>query len=437
MNKFENLTTDNTGRTDNTNSCFIPPLSVSVRDVRGFLSLFNRFSLCVFALLLCAGAAFSQDYGLSLRSLPVLTNNGNFDYTGSAVPWFALPLGEGGDLYLSGGVSAVYADDEWKALPELYRFEIAWRFASGLRLSAGRLSRREALNLVMNGLFDGLALDADLGKNRLSAGLFYTGLLYKKTAYITMNPGDFAAYNDSDAYFASRRLLFSLGWEIPALFGTEAKLDLGIIGQFDLNTPDEQIEGDAKVHSQYFLAGFSLPFLNVFNADLGGLVEMIEDEGGSGFSFALSGSLAWLPPGGANDRLSLGAALSSGARSNTVRAFLPINTIARGKALRPGLSGLALVEGTYALRFFRSLSAEVSAAYFFRTDSYTYKDSALDETSLSPLLGGEIYGSLNWAPVSDIAFTLGGGAFFPQLGKAFASDASPRWRVSLETILSF
>jgi hypothetical protein len=48
-----------------------------------------------------------------------------------------------------------------------------------------------------------------------------------------------------------------------------------------------------------------------------------------------------------------------------------------------------------------------------------------------------MYGGLTWAPVSDIAFTLGGGVFFPQLGNAFAEDASRRWRVSLETILSF
>jgi hypothetical protein len=61
----------------------------------------------------------------------------------------------------------------------------------------------------------------------------------------------------------------------------------------------------------------------------------------------------------------------------------------------------------------------------------------LGTPSHSPLLGGEVYGGLTWAPVSDIAFTLGGGAFFPQWGKAFNADTSPRWRVSLETILSF
>jgi hypothetical protein len=105
--------------------------------------------------------------------------------------------------------------------------------------------------------------------------------------------------------------------------------------------------------------------------------------------------------------------------------------------LRPRVSGLALVEAGYAVRLHNVLSVEAGTAYFFRTDSHTYSDPDLDEDSLSPLLGGEVSGSLTWAPVSDISFTLGGGAFFPQWGKAFASDAAMRWRVSLETILSF
>jgi hypothetical protein len=203
----------------------------------------KKLSLCAMILLLRAGAAFSQDYGLNLRFLPVFTDGdkpyGNFEFTGTAIPWFAAPLGEQGDLYLSGGISAEYADEEWRPIPEVYRFEISYRFGSGPRLEAGRLSYREPLNLVMNGLFDGLALELDLGKTRLSAGAFYTGLLYKKAAHIVMSSGDYDGYYDREVYFASRRLVFSAGWEIPVLFGGEGSLDLGLIGQFDLNDPGE------------------------------------------------------------------------------------------------------------------------------------------------------------------------------------------------------
>jgi hypothetical protein len=425
----------------------------------------KRNFLCLAAVLLCAKAAFSQDYGLSFRSMPVFTNGDpdvNVEYTGTAIPWFAAPLGERGDLYLSGGISAAYADEEWKPIPELYRFEIAYRFGSGLRLEAGRLPYREPVNLVMNGLFDGLALSFDLGKTRLSAEAFYTGLLYKKTAYIVMTPGDFADYQEQDRYFASRRLGFSLGWEIPGVFNTGGAISLGITGQFDLNEPEDQsdqsdtgeaetdtidqadepdrLDEGAKIHSQYAMAKFTLPFLNSFNAEMGillGLLEIEQIDWSQGFCFAVSGGLAWLPPGGMNDRLSLNMALSSGSWNDTVNAFLPISTIAQGKVLRPKLSGLALMEAGYIVRLHQALSADVRAAYFFRTDTRTYDDSGLDGDSLSPLLGGEIHAGLTWAPVSDVSFTLGGGAFFPQLGKAFAADASTRWRVSLETILSF
>jgi hypothetical protein len=277
-----------------------------------------------------------------------------------------------------------------------------------------------------------------MGKTRLSAGALYTGLLYKKAAYILITPGDYDAYHDLDSYFASRRLAFSLGWEIPAIFDTDGTLDLGLVGQFDLNEPEERLAGDAKVHFQYALAGFTLPFWDYFNAELGALVGVIEEGNADTLlCFAASADLVWLPPGALNDRLSLGAALSSGAREGALQAFLPINTIARGKILRPNLSGLALVEAGYTARLHPSLSAELAAAYFFRTDSYTYSDPELDPASLSSLLGGEVYGGLSWGPVSDIAFTLGGGAFFPGSGGAFAADAPLRWRVSLETILSF
>jgi hypothetical protein len=49
---------------------------------------------------------------------------GALGYTGAALPWFAMALGDKADLYLSSGFSAVYADDEWKPLPEIHRFEL-------------------------------------------------------------------------------------------------------------------------------------------------------------------------------------------------------------------------------------------------------------------------------------------------------------------------
>jgi hypothetical protein len=396
-----------------------------------------KLLVSVFFLLLCfpAGSVFAQDFGMTLRSLPVLTNGdepcGDFAFTGTAIPWFAGPLGEQGAFYLSGGISAELEDEEWKPIPEVFRFEVSYRFSPGLRAAAGRLLYSEPLNLVFNGLADGASAVLDLGKNRLSAGAFYTGLLYKKTAYITMSPGDFDSYYDRENYFASRRLVFSLGWENPGFFDTGRGLVIEMIGQFDLN--DE----DYTIHSQYMLACLTWPFLKHVNAELGSLIGIIEEGGSPAFCFAASAGLVWLPPGAAKDRFSFNVIFSSGAWNDRVKAFLPVSTIAQGKVLRPKISGLALAETAYTRRLHSALSAEISAAYFFRTDTAAYADPELDPFSRSPRLGAEVYGGLTLAPVSDISFTLGGGVFIPQTGRAFIPDASLRWRVSLGTILSF
>jgi hypothetical protein len=399
----------------------------------------KTFLLRIATLLFCAGTAFSQDHGLTLRSSPLVYAGGGSprpaDFTGTAVPWFSGPLGEQGDIYFSAGISAESSEGEWKPVFEPYRFGFSYRFDSGPRLEAGRLSYREPLSLVCSGLFDGVALDFDLRGTRLSAGVFYTGLLYKKSAYIVMSPGDYADYYDRDHYFSSRRMLFSLGWGLPVSGG--AGLDLEMIGQVDLNKPDAGLIGDRRVHSQYALAKFTLPFLRYFNAETGAVLGLIEGGRDAGFCFAASADLAWLPPGGGNDRLSLGMAVSSGVWGDGVKAFLPVNTIARGRVLGPRLSGLAVAEGEYSARIHPSLSTQISAAYFLRTDTRTYNDPELDLISLSPLLGGEVYCGFTCAPASDMSVSLGGGAFFPQLGRAFESGASPRGRVSLEVILSF
>jgi hypothetical protein len=100
------------------------------------------------------------------------------------------------------------------------------------------------------------------------------------------------------------------------------------------------------------------------------------------------------------------------------------------------LSGIALAETAYSIRFHRSFSATVSGAYFFRTDKTTYAAPDINAGSDSPLLGGEIYGSLSWAPFSDVLVSLGGGVFLPQTGKVFSDDARIKYRVELTAAVS-
>jgi hypothetical protein len=96
-----------------------------------------------------------------------------------------------------------------------------------------------------------------------------------------------------------------------------------------------------------------------------------------------------------------------------------------------------LVEGTYTARFHRTFSAELCTAYFLRTDDVTFTDQDIKAGSASYLLGGEIYGGATWAPVSDISLTAGAGAFFPQPGQVFVSNAKIKWLISLGLMIAF
>jgi hypothetical protein len=105
--------------------------------------------------------------------------------------------------------------------------------------------------------------------------------------------------------------------------------------------------------------------------------------------------------------------------------------------LRPEFSGIALVQSSYTARLHEALSASLSAAYFFRTDEITYSDPGMEASTRSPLLGGELYGGVIWAPWSDLSISAGGGVFFPQWGKYFKKDAGLIYRISLEAVFSF
>jgi hypothetical protein len=389
--------------------------------------------LLIFSLVIIP-ACFPQDFGLILNQ-NALFSDGEQDaaneYSATLIPWFAAPLGDRADLYLSGGLSARYDDEEWKALPEIYRFELIYNPFPDLRLAFGRVPFRENLSAVMAGLFDGAAVDLNIGGGRLNGGLFFTGLLYKKTAHIYLGLQDRKDYSDKDVYFASRRLAAALHWEKTSVFDTRNNLVLGGICQFDLNDTDEGI------HSQYLEAEFTLPFGAYFNTVSGAVIELAEPSGEDPYAaFALSTELQWFLPTAVSDALIISSSFSSGAWNDGWGGFIPLTAKAQGKILRPMLSGIALVEAAYSARFHQSFSAVISGAYFFRTDKTTYAAPDMDAGSASPLLGGEIYGGLSWAPFSDVLFSLGGGVFLPQTGKVFSHDAQVTYRIELAAGIS-
>jgi hypothetical protein len=146
--------------------------------------------------------------------------------------------------------------------------------------------------------------------------------------------------------------------------------------------------------------------------------------------FAFAAAADWEVPGALRDMLQGEIRWSNGVVNNRP-AFTPVSGIVQGQVFRPALSSLMTIKGKYITRFHENFSASAEVNYFIRTG-----EAAQAGASLSRLLGGELYGSLAWAPVSDLRATLGGGFFFPGPGTVFTSNASLRWKISVGLLVS-
>jgi hypothetical protein len=287
----------------------------------------------------------------------------------------------------------------------------------------------DPLGFIAAGLFDGFTGSAVLGQARLSAGALYTGLLYKETAGILMTLSDVETYTDTDSYFASRRLLFSAGAEFPALTPQSSLVVNGLF-QFDVNNKD------TALHTQYLTARYTflaLETLSLTGTVVIGLAEN-QDTNTSAHLAAAAGA-GWEVPGALRDMLQGEIRWSSGAVNKNITAFAPVTGIAQGQVFSPNLSGLMTVKGKYTTRFHGDFSASAEGTYFIRTDGETLSGAGYPPSS-ARLLGGELYGALSWAPVSDFMAAIGCGFFFPGMGNVFVSDAPIRWKITVGLTLS-
>ncbi len=390
-------------------------------------------------LLLAAGfTAFGADFGLVLGITPeygtINDDAGDFVFTGTMTPWISGVLQEGLSYYASGRLTAEYEDGEMDPLLfEVERTELTWRPLSRAYVSFGRQPVKDSAEMIVSGLFDGVNGAFLFDKARLSLGVYYTGLLYKESAAILLTKQDYDNYHksldygDGDSYSASRRFLFAVTGEFPDLT-SRTFLALNGLAQFDLN-------GQDSLHSQYLLGHYFFTPIEPLTLNLAASVEFIEEQDLQ-LGFAVSGGADWEPPSALQDMLSARIRWSSGATSDFLGAFLPLNGISQGEIFTPRISALMSLNGSYTVRLHSEVSAAAGAAYFIRTDRETYFNADLDPGSSSPFLGAELYASAAWAPESAIRLTLEGGAFFPGLGGAFYQDTPVQWKISTGITLS-
>jgi len=358
-----------------------------------------------------------------------------FDFKVDILPRFSTLIGDNGEFIISAGFSIGMENEEFFYIPELLRTEFNMRFGnSGLKV--GRFNYSDPLSFIANGLFDGVQYYYNSGAGSFRFGAWYTGFQYKKRANIAMTEDDQTAlstpfeYGDIDTYFASRRVISSVGWEHPSI-GEFLHLNTAFVGQTDLN------DVDTKYHSQYVILKAGIP-INNFLMEFGGSVELsqtVADENKFNTAFAGEIGLFLLFPSKFNSRLSFTGIITSGETDDAIGAFIPITGNEYGYILKSKISGLSVFSLNYSSKFSNSLGGSFTASYFVRNDLGTFNSYPVTAENDGYFLGPEASARITWSPASDLQFNLGGGAFFPSLGDAGPKE-KVKWRVDLSVILS-
>jgi hypothetical protein len=395
------------------------------------------FFIFHFSLFIC----YSADFGLLVNQNAAVSNQDSeeagFEYQANLLPRLFLQLGDSSSLFISAGIT-LEVKDEFSIIPELLRTEYTYRSGNwGIR--AGRMQYADPLGFIAAGLFDGVSFSFNSRSGSLSAGAWYTGLLYKKNAVITMSAAEQASHdapvdygNFSNTYFAPKRLLISLDWEHPSV-AELLLLKAALSAQTDLT------DGDEKYHSQYLTLKASMP-VKSFTFELGGSFSAAEFEpamADKNFNIAFAWDLGvfWTPPTSFTSRLSLTGRFAGGNTDGIVGAFVPLTGKYCGNILRAKLSGISVLGLDYTARLTRTFGASLAASHFVRNDQGTYTAYPASATHTNYFLGTELFARLVWSPFSDLQLTLGGGAFLPSLGDV-NPDEKAQWRVELTAVFS-
>ena len=417
----------------------------------------KQYLLCCAVLLLLLTAPLgAADFGLITNQYVeygdtksgVSGEDPSVAYQADILPRLSFLLGDVGDGIVSAGMTLGW-DDGFYYVPELLRTELSLRFGNN-RIKFGRTPYADPLGFIASGLFDGMQYSCYSQAGTFSVGAWYTGLLYKENANITMTKHDQAVYESiigyenfddfRNTYFASRRLLASFDWEHPSI-GEVISLKAALTGQVDFSQGADFSKKNERYHSEYFSLKAGIP-VKRFLFELGGSLEAAQSTAEKAkdtlhtMAFAFDMGIFWRLPTNINSRLSLTGSFASGTINNNdvVSAFVPITTTAYGDIFEAKLSGITVLGLQYTARLHRVIGTSLSASHFVRNDTETYRDYPVSAGKNSGhFLGTEFFGRLILSPVSDLQFNIGGGAFLPVIGDV-SKEAKPLWRVELTAI---
>jgi hypothetical protein len=370
---------------------------------------------------LIGGIAFSIDFGLVLGE-EIEAENDYFKTDTSFTPWFSWKNDNGISVYVSGILSLRYemfgGAGEFNFIPEVAYTAFKYQ-TQNITLEAGRVGYTDAMEFTADGLFDGVKFNMEMPAFALTAGVFYTGLLYKETAKIIMTDDDFISYYDTN-YLASSRLLAAVRGDIPLT--EQLSLSAEILAQFDLNFKDQAL------HSQYIEILAEYYIKSMMRLTGGVLAQMMQNNNsdfGGAFGFLVNFKMDL--PSSINHWLGFTFKLTTGAVNDIFTSYKPLNSIPQGEVFQQELAGLASFSLDYSIRILPSLYAEAALHYFIRTYDVPGEGNAY---------GGELWVKAAWQPFEDIRGTLGFGLFIPGMGNVDPSG-DVIWKITAGLIMSF
>jgi len=398
------------------------------------------FCLFLFAILILPASLGAFDFGLITNQYAGYYNQDDgesvFEYRGDVLPSFSGLIGDSGDFLVSLGLT-FGVKDEFYFVPELLRTEVNFRFDNSA-IRAGRIYYSDPIGFIAGGLFDGVQFSHNSSAGIFGVGVWYTGLLYKETANITMTDNDAKIYSAKfdfgdfvNTYFAPDRLLASFDWEHPSI-AELFSLKAAVTGQFDLSG------ADVTLHTQYLTLKASLPVKSLL-FELGGSLELLQtvlaDDNKFTMAFAGDFGVFWTLPLSFHSRLSLTGHIAGGRVDDFIGAFVPVSTKVYGSVFQPKLSALSIFTLNYTARLGQTIGASLSASCFIRNDLGTHVSYPVSANSEGYFLGTEFFARIVWSPVSDLQVNVGGGAFLPALGDA-GPDEQALWRAEITVTLA-
>ena len=381
-------------------------------------------------LLLITNFVFSADFGI-LADQKIEADSDIFSYTPSLAPWFSW-TGNNLSLYFSGLLSFKYNYNYtdgafWQEpllLPEITRFAFNYR-NGGFFIEAGRIAYNDLLTLTASGFFDGIFFQTGIS-TKISACVLYTGFQYKETAKIAMTDDDIENYikpfsiDNINDYFASKRLLAAIRLDLPV--GLSSNFSAEILAQFDLNGSNQPF------HSQYGAVRMEFYPFSMMRITAAAIFETMQKDGDFSAAFGALGSIRTALPTPINDWLTFTVKFTSSSVNEAFSAFTPLTSIPIGNIFPNSIAGVTLAGMEYTARINKYISAEISFNYYMQSYDFTL--------AKVNFYGGETWASLIFQPLEDVRITLGGGAFFHNLGNMESSDAVT-WKILAGLTLSF